>query len=978
MKKITTIISLFFLMVTSVFAQRVVKGTVTDSEGKPISGVEFFTSGDIKRIGMSDEKGKILLDAVDENAKNLHYLCQNPMVAAGNVSIASGNTFQLVIDSKQKVVALGRNITSNVANSAVAFGTVESDDLEKGSDISVIDALKGRISGLQIVGDALKVRGSNTFSSNNPLVLIDGIARDINDVSVSEIENVTVLKDATAAAIYGTRGANGVISITTKRGFIGKKEVNVRYQYDHLTPFRAPEMVDAATYAGLYNEALANDGLAPMYSADDIAAFKSGALPNTDWAGESFNDFASRQVLDMAARGGTDKFRYFTSVVYSNQKDLFKHNGLSDREDYKLGNLGLSARTNIDVNLYKNTRFSVNIVARLNENRQPFYLANENHTDISKLIYGIPASAFPVYSPNGTYASTNFYGLNPVAIINDSGFKKDIAKVLQTDFRLYQDLGTVLDGLSAEAAISYDTKSVVRDKGSRSYAYEVLNNGVWTSFSEDTPMSFGDEKLSEYSNNNLEAKLNYNNYFGNTSVDAALVYQQESTSTFGRNKRFHRQSVMATANLVNNHKYLLNAVVNYAGSSVLEEGDQFRVFPAVALGWIASNEDFMSDSFVNYLKVRASAGVNGSDNFDHDLFIQNYLGGGRYFFTDNISGSGGVHEGDLPAIGLNYEMVKKANLGFDLELLDNRLAISSDVFFEHRENILVEADKTVSGVLGVDVNKQIDGIVENKGIEVTTSWNDQKGDFKYGVSGNFSFVRSKIVENNEGFLPHAYLSKIGNSLGADYGLEALGFFADEADIANSPMQMFGTVKPGDIKYKDQNNDNVIDGNDKVILSNSGTTPEIYFGLQLNMEFRNVGFSANIQGVANRSVYTSAQHLFFPLINGANISEYYASENVHWTEATKATATLPRLTTVDNPNNFQKNSMWIQDGNFVKLRNVELYYILDGSWLKGNTAKLFVRGADLLSFDNIKSFDPERVNSYYPSMSSVSVGAKFSF
>lgn len=986
MNKILITIGLFLLLVVPAIAQKVVRGTVADKQGNPVSGVEFFTSGEIKSIGVTDSEGQ-LTASVDENQAQLYFIARRPFIASGRVDINAENSFELVLSAKDNTLNIGRNIKRNINESSFSFGSIKGEELDRINDQDVAAALYGRIAGLSVMQNTgstmdsapvLRVRGNNSFNSNIPLVLIDGVARSMADVSLPEVESITVLKDATASALYGVRGANGVIQVTTKRGAKGKTKVNVAYRYNHFTPFRAPEMVDGATYAQLYNEALVNDGLSPLYTQDDIAAFKSGSQPythpNVDWADEAYASNASSQVIDITAKGGTDKFRYFTSAVYANEKGLFQSDMLSTRDDHKLGKVSLNIRSNIDVQLYENTKFSINVAARMSEFREP----KKGYRNIARSLYSIPALAFPVYSSEGVYASTNFYGKNPIADINSSGFSKNINRTIVTDFRLYQNLDVVLKGLSAEAAISYDATSIINEYGTRDYQYHVIDGDNITAYGEDTPMKYGDKKTAEIDNNNIEAKLNYQKLFGRTNLNAAVIYQQSSYSTLGRNKRRARQSIIANASLAHKNKYLLDAVVNYSGSSVMPEGDQYKVFPAVSLGWIASKEDFMKDSAVDYLKFRGSYGLSGSDAFDHDLFLQKYTGAAGYLFNDNITGGGGSKEGALPVVGLEYEIAKKLNFGFDIELFKNRLSLTTDLFYEQRENMLVDANNVISKVIGIDLSKQVNGEIKNKGIEVTALWQDNLGDFKYSLGGNFTFARNEIVENNEGFVPYSYLSRIGTSKNANFGLEAIGFFADDADIAASPQQVFGEVRPGDIKYKDQNNDGIIDNNDRIVYGESGSSPEMYFGFQFNFEYKNVGLSANFQGVANRTLYTNAGSLFFPLMNGTNISKYYVEENVRWTEATKATANMPRLTTMSNPNNFQASTNWFVNGSYLKLRNVELYYNLDSKWLNGIKAKLFVRGANLFSIDNIKHFDPENIENGYPSMSSVSVGAKLNF
>lgn len=995
MKKVIEILSILCLFSIPSLAQKVISGTVSDENGKPINGVEFYISDNIKKIGSSDEKGKVIISAIPDAVSLLSYIVYTPETRKGKIQI-DGNTFILVIKKDDRVINLGHDISTTEKESTISSATIGSEELQQSSEVNVAKALYGKLAGLSVMqpgginsvnSPSLLIRGKNTFNDNTPLVLVDGFERDIDYISLAEIESISVLKDATAAALYGVRGANGVIVVKTKRGAIGKTKVTAQYKYNTYVPFREPEMADGYSYAQAYNEALANDGFPAKYSNAELQAFKSEsnkfAYPNVNWNNQVYKDFSTNHQFDLTASGGGNKFRYFTAATYSNDQGLFKPNDISKREDYKLSKLHLNLRSNLDANITKTTLMQVSLLARLSEFTQP----RSGAVNIASGIINIPSAAFPVYSPNGKYASTNFYGQNPVAMVNSSGFTRNMEQSFFADLRLKQDLSTITEGLTAEVAMSHDFYSLIAEFGNRSYLYEVVtpnideNGNITTSvapYGEDTPMDYGDNLNTQFMNDNLEGKINYSKQINNYNLNASLVYDQSSYFGQGRNNTNKRQSYMAYLSGGFKEKYLLDAVLNYSGSSVMPENDRFRFFPAISGAWIVSSEEFMSSSSLELLKIRGSYGLSGSDSFSNDLFRQFYINNGTYYFTSNIVNAGGSREGTLPVVGLNYELVKKANLGIDLMAFKKRLSLTTDLFYEYRNNILVDGSKVISSVIGIDVAQQINGEVKNKGIELTSSWADLVGKFNYRISGNITFVRNEIIENNEGFVPFPYLSKIGNSLDANYGLEAIGFFNDVQEIASSPKQVFSDVKPGDIKYKDQNSDNIIDENDVVKYGNSGGTPEIYYGFQINLEYKNFGFNAQLQGVANRTIFTNTANLFFPLKDGSNISTYYLEDQVRWTESTKGTATVPRLTTVENLNNFRPSTLWFRNGAYLKLRNIELYYNVPESIVKGVNAKLFVRGANLFSLDNLKKFDPENYQANYPSLSSYTIGATFCF
>ncbi len=476
----------------------------------------------------------------------------------------------------------------------------------------------------------------------------------------------------------------------------------------------------------------------------------------------------------------------------------------------------------------------------------------------------------------------------------------------------------------------------------------------------------------------LIGKLGYDHTTGAHALTSGVIYEQIAQVNRGKNNSRHRQSIMGVANYNYDQTYYLDAVVNYSGSSVLEEGSQFNLYPAIGAGWVISNSGALSSGgIVDYLKLKGSFGYSGSDLFAHDLFLQTFGDAGyTYYFGDSNISSSGFADGDLPVEVVCTELSRKADVGIEATLFKN-LNLSASYFDEYRSRILVDNDALVSAALGANIPQSCEGIVGNRGVELALNYQGVIKDFGYMVSGNFTYAKSRIIENNEGYKEEDYLYKVGDSVDAFYGLQSAGFFASQDDIDSWAEQKYGDVMPGDIKYVDQNNDNVIDDNDIVKLGYS-STPEIYYGFNIALSYKRLSLFAQFQGVAHRSIYLDTSSVNVPLIDQTNISKWYVEDNVAWTPETASTATLPRLTTQANSNNYQANDIWMADGSYFKLRNVELSYMIDKSKLKYIGMELFLRASNLFSADNLGYADPENFGVAYPTMQSFTIGTNITF
>ena len=896
-----------------------------------------------------------------------------------------------------KMVNRGFNLSVPSEESTVAVSTIYM-DASKTSDINPANSLYGRLPGLiSLQGSTVAwdndptmyVRGLATMGTGTPLVLIDGFERPLSSLSQDEIESVTVLKDAASQALYGVRGANGVILVTTKRGILEGMKVHASYQFGINTPFRLPDMADGYTYALAMNEALRMDGLSALYSNSDLEAFRTGSnpelFPNVNWKDEVLRNKGTTHQFNASFTGGGKNVSYFAAINYIGDNGFMNENYFSPDYSSQMSWDKLSARANLDINATKLTLVKLNLLGELSQHNRP---ATEYST-LFPMIYDVPAAAFPVKTSTGVWGGDNVRK-NPVAESVAKGFSVGNDRALYADLRIIQDLSVLTSGLSAELAIAYDNRASYWDNKTKNYLYESLqpfrDNGgtiidiTRTRYGQETDLSFSSSLGYQNRVTTFEAKVNYEkNWQDMHQLNAAVIYHQEENSLKGINNTYRRQSYIGNASYAYKSKYLADLVLTYSGASVLGSSDKYAFFPAISAGWVISSEDFMKEvTAIDYLKARASWGITGSDRFAYDYDKYYFKTGiSSYFFGDNNNSVSGNGEFRLPNLKLKPETAYKFNFGIDMEVF-KRLSLSADVFYEKRTNILVNSSAIYSSVLGVSTPILNDGEVKNYGFEAGLSWRDRIGDFTYMLAGNFTFARNEIVNMDEGYKPYDYLKNTGNRIGQYYGLEVIGFFQDEADIAGSPVQSFSNVVPGDVKYKDQNGDKVIDDYDKVAIGYSTVLPEIMYGFSIGLGYKNVSLKADFQGVANYTLVRNMSSMYRPLVGNKNVSQHYLENR--WTPE-NTNARYPRLTTKQNDNNFRESSIWAENGNFLKLRNVELAYTLPKSWvnkIRLSNINLFARGMNLFSFDHVKDMDPEQMYATYPSFRSYNIGLTLDF
>lgn len=974
-------------------------GTVVDRWGKPVSGAVVTIAGNGITKVSTDKNGKFEISAALGD-KLIIYI---PELGKQSVEVKDRAPMEITIDFSAEAVDRGFGIEQTFSESTASISNSTFDQIDKRSSLSASNSLFGNALGLtalQNSGNAWEdvstfyIRGLKTLSGNDILVLVDGFERSLQYIVPEEIESVSVLRDAAAVALYGYKGINGVLSIKTKRGKYNTRDINVSYDHAVTSLIRKPEFANAYTYANAMNEALTNDGKSVRYSPNELNAFKSGAYPylypNVDWVNEVLRDRGATNIYNINFRGGGKRMRYYTMLNLQGSEGFVKNTNVTEYPSqmrFYQGNI----RTNLDIDLSSTTQVQVNLHGMIEEFNRPA-LASSN---LMGKLYTVPSAAFPIKTEDGKYFGGNTTwgaGMNPVAIVQGMGYSKGHTRSLLADMKINQKLDFITKDLSSAVRFGYDNTASYWEGRTKSYEYTTESVKEWNA--DGSPKTTAlDPIKGKVSELGFDSKLDWQkrhfNFVGNVdyqkafnedhSLFASLIYSYEMSERNGQNNTFYRQNVAGYFHYGFLDRYFADLILMASASNKLAPGNKWAFSPTVSAAWVVSKENFMEDvNFIDLLKLRASFGIISNDEIPGEgYWNQNFGGGSGYFLADNNeSASGGTQEGRLPVIASTHEKAYKYNAGIDLAFLRG-FTFSADTYYERRKDIFV-TPRNVSSVLGVNPSYANGGVVDSWGTELGLNYYRKLGDVTLSVGGKFTLSKNEIKEKLETPKAESYLYEKGHSVNQIFGLQAIGYFVDQADIDNSPVQQFCAVRPGDVKYKDQNNDDLINEDDRVAMGYNTWIPEIYYSFDLGAEWKGVGLTATFQGAANYSAMLNTQSMYVPLINNATISNHYYANR--WTPETPF-AKYPRLIAEQNDNNYRNNSVWLADRSFLKLRNCELYYKLPSNWiskLKMKNAKVYMRGVDLLCFDKIDIADPESYGATLPLTRSVNFGVAIGF
>ena len=927
---------------------------------------------------------------------------------------------------KDQTVDIGANRLFTREQSTASVGVISTKDVNKRGARNIGNNILGQGKGLISLDGSgiynqqnptLYVRGLQSLSGSTPLILVDGVERAIENVVAEDVESVQILKDAAATALYGYKGANGVVLITTKHGQYNTKSFT--FSYDHVFSYltNKPKMVDAANYASAVNEAYRNQGSTGnvAYSDAVINAYKNGTnplyYPNVNWADETFRDVSHNNRFNLEFKGGTKNFRYYTNVQLLTNKGFiknFENDGYSTQNKYTRGTL----RSNMDIDLGPKTKMHTHLFGLLTEQSQP-----GSQADLWSMIYTLPANAFPVKVTDDIWGGNTVYTTNnPVAQSQGAAYYKNHQRALYADLVLDQDLSSITEGLSARGQIGYDTWSNVYENHSKTYRYsyydiphtgDVVTDGAASLSSVEGT----DSNMGTASGNNswirrciFNASIYYDRTFAEKhSIYGQLKYDYEYNDKTGTNTTVYRHTASLLAHYGYDKKYLLDVALVESGSSRLAPGSKWAFSPNVSAAWNISNEAFMKDvKWVDFLKLRASWGNQSLDMLPGDnvwtYYDQFYLmNGTSYPFDATYTGTqwGNTYLSTARTQSLGHEKTRKINVGIDATIFGS-LNLSIDYYNQHRYDIWCSTAGSYTGVFGLTAPYENVGIVDSKGFDISADYSKNiNKDLTISLGGSITLNKTIVKEQAEAPQLYPNTSSTGERYGQAFGYVANGFFQKSDDIDGDgiistaemqqkgyPVQAFTTVYPGDVKYIDLTGDNIIDSNDRKAIGYSTTAPALYYNFHLGAEYKGFGLDAMFQGVGKWTGFMTTNGLYRSAVATNTLSQYLYDNSWSAERGNTENALFPRLSTTGNANNDLNSTLNMFDRSYLKLRYVELYYNLPKSLLESlkvvNKLKLYLRGTDLFTIDNLDEADAASYGVTQPLTRSVQIGAAVTF
>ena len=1024
-----------------------VSGTVLDkTTNDPLIGVSVVVKGVANAGTITDMDGKFTLKLPYAEAPLVFsYLGYQPQ------EIVPGAKKELTVllqeDTKalQEVVVVG--YTKQRKETMIgSVATITTKDLTQSPTANINNALAGRLPGLivnQYAGgepgvdqSELFIRGKATYGNQSAIVIVDGIERDMSYLAPDEIETFTILKDASATAAYGIRGANGVIVITTKRGKAAEKAtVNLKASIGINQPIGFPEYLGSADYATLYNEARLNDAKMTgadisslnLFSQQAIDNFRRAKGDNSDGLGYDWDyyDFAFKPGLQedvsLSIRGGTDKVRYYVLANYFSQGGNYKYSNAGEY-DSQTKFTRYNFRSNIDININRYLSTRLDLGARITDRNAPGTTAGRLMTICATQPPYLPIlveeNAHPQneeyiqQNPRGMLYGDNIYRYNLLGELSRTGYLNEKNTYLNGSFAMNLDMEFLTKGLKAEVMFSYDAsegrwinrkldtyKDGYREypkyatfmpiEGSDAYMAGGHYTGAYKTgnkYDIDQTIGNGFSHNASDGRTYIQARLDYNRLFSNRHEVTAMLLANRGNRTVNNELAYHSQGITGRFAYYYNQKYLMEFNFGYNGSENFAPGKRYGFFPAGSIGWVVSEEEFMKKaSWIDFLKVRASYGLVGSDNVSSRFpYLAFYGGGSGYDFGNNFGTNvGGTSEGNLANANLTWEKARKLNVGIDFTTLNQRLALTIDAFYEYRFDIITDMNSDgIMGypdIVGKDAALQNLGEVSNRGVDIELSWNDKIGkDFRYYIRPNLTFSRNRLEYKAEVARKNSWRKETGKRLYENFVYVFDHFVADqeEADRLNKiGYQPWGQLIPGDVVYKDLDRNGVIDDEDRTAMGNP-RSPELMFGIPFGFQYKNFDFSVLLQGATKSSILLNGAAVFdFPQFEQDKIGRVKKMHLDRWTPETAATAKYPALHYGTHDNNKNGNSsLFLYDASYLRLKNVEIGYNVSPKLLRKfhvQQARIYVQGLNLLTFDKLGDvdIDPETKSgdgaSWYP-------------
>ena len=1005
-----TLILLFTAGLSALAQNKDVTGIVLDETNLGVPGAYVLVKGETRGV-LTDVDGRFTINVKPSDilvAQFLGYKDQEIKVAA-QTEIVFNLQPQANMLEEVVMVAYGAQRKASV------IGSIASVDMEqlKVPVGQLSTTLAGKLAGIVVMqhtgepgaGADFWIRGMNTFGANSkPLVLVDGVERDMDLVDAEDIASFSILKDATATALYGVRGANGIVLITTKRGSESKPKITFKAESGMVTPTRLPELASPAQWIDYYNGLYLDRGSAAPISDYQREMYLSNADPDfypaVDWIHTIFKEQSSSNRMNLSVTGGTKNVRYYVGGNYYNEEGIFNSN--QDRYDAGMSFDKFSFRSNVDINVTKSTTLGLSLSNQFTDTNSP---RNDRNEIYARTLAASPVGIVTVYS-DGTLTLPD-QGYNPWNLLNSLGYRTIKNNVAQATMSLTQDFSEIItEGLQANIKFSWDAQNQTVVYRSISPAYSKATgrdsegNLVFESISGGNNYMTLSSSNSGWNTMNLEASMTYERTFASAHrVSGMFLYNMRNRTnnvpggSYIAAFPYKHMGVAGRATYSFKDRYFAEFNFGYNGSENFAPGHRFGFFPSYALGYMISNEDFWEPikDIVTTLKFKASYGNIGSDQISSDnsrRFAYNTTintGAAGALFGETPTSKGGITTDQYGNPEVSWEQATKANAGFELTLFkDFRYVL--DFFYDRRDGIFILRQSTPSAV-GINVNQYVNiGQMKNQGFDMTLEYDHT---FKNGLfvsaRGNYSFNRNKILYNDQPDQIWKYQNTAGFAFQQQFGLLAEGLFSSEDEIALWPTQQFGSVQPGDIKYRDINGDGYVNTYDKVAIGYT-VVPEINYGFGVSLGFKGFDASVFFSGVAHVTRIITGNNLFGATADIKYEGQIFADvAEKRWTRQNPdPNAEYPRLSLENVTNNQQASTFWQKDMSFLRLKNAEFGYTLPKKMMQKiglSTTRVYVQGTNLFTFSKFKLWDPELATangSAYPNIKSFSVGLNLNF
>lgn len=978
-----------------------ISGTVTDAAGEALIGVSV-TVKDAKGLGtITNIDGKYNIKMQQYQTLVFSYIGYKPVsvLVKGDKKVIDVQMSEEKTNAIDEVVVTGLGTQKKLTVTG-AITNVDVSQMKQFPSSNFTNALAGNVPGIiamQSSGQPGKstsrfwVRGISTFgASASAMILVDGFERNnIDDLNIEDIESFSVLKDASATAIYGSKGANGVILITTKHGKAGKININVKGEASYNTRTITPKFIDAPTYANLLNEARVTRNLAPQYQPEELALIRSGLdpdfYPNVDWSKLLLKNGAMSYRADLSMSGGGNTARYFVSLSYVEDQGMYNTDEtLRKKYDTNANYKRWNYRMNVDIDVTPTTIIKLGVSGNLNKRNSPGlgdqYLWSE--------LFGFNALSSPVLYSNGYVPAygNNIHQMNPWISSTRTGYNEEWDNNIQTNVTVDQKLDFITKGLSFTGRFGYDTYNSnhiyyrLWPAMYRANSRDSQGNIIWDKLFEETSMSQksgGDGSRHEF----LEALLRWDRTFDKLHNFSAVSrftqderIQTRNIGTDIKNSVSKRNQGLA-GQLTYNYalRYFIDFNFGYNGSENFADHHRYGFFPAFSLAWNVAEDPLVKKAlpWLNMFKLRYSWGKVGNDNMGRFpyLYSLDYTQNIGYNWGSNLTSGTmpGIHYTQMASPNVTWEVARKTDFGFDFVAFDNKFSLTMDYFHEKRTGIFIQR-MFLPDITGLESYPWANvGAVKSKGFDGNFQYKDHIGEINWTVRGNITYSKNTILERDEENNVYAYQYGKGYRVNQQRGLIALGLFRDYDDIRNSPKQSWGTVQPGDIKYKDVNGDGIVDDGDRVAIG-ATDTPSLIYGLGASVSWRGFDFNLHFQGAGKYTflINSGAVNAFRDgrwgnILQGITDNRWISSDISGTKETENPNAPYPRLSYGYNLNNQQSSSFWLRNGRFLRLKNLDIGYTLPKPMVNTihlESVRIYISGQNLITWSPFKLWDPE--------------------